>query len=218
MAIASVVVGAPLRTLYVDPERLHAWLQQAPDSEPLDEDDDEHGRDELGRPTGWNWFESLGKDLRRSLAELDLDGDLALLSTNSRGRLDRAVALLQQVAGAEVVHVTTTTHAEMMERARSQPPPTADRNAVPPPEVQEQMLFQTLDAHYRRWIDEPLPMFGGRPPRAFAKIDPERVRREIWSISNPPSGMVRYDASWMYAKLGLKPLGSDAFTAGLGPS
>lgn len=200
--------------LMVDQERLHAWLERAPDWEPLD---DEDGRDEFGRPTSWGWFEPIGKDLRRTLAELDFDGDVALVSTNSRDRLDRVVALLKEVAGAEVVHLSTTSHEEVMERARSNSPSTADQIDGPPPEVQEQILFQTLDAHYRRWIDEAVPMFGGRSPRAFAKIDPERVRREIWSIINPPAGAVRYDASWMFAELGLKPLGGEGFTAGLGP-
>lgn len=203
--------------LTVDEERLHAWLEQAPDWEPIDDEDDEDGRDELGRPTSWSWFEPIGKDLRRTLAELDFDGDVALLSTNSRERLDRVVALLQKVAGAEVVHVAKTTHEELMQRAHSKRPPSDDEPDAPPPEVQEQLLFETLDAHYRRWIDEAVPMFGGRSPRAFAKIDPERVSREIWSIINPPAGVVRYEASWMFAELGLKPSSGEGFTAGLGP-
>ncbi|MFY9342294.1 MAG: hypothetical protein WAT39_07385 [Planctomycetota bacterium] len=217
--------GEPLELcaaeLRCDGRRLRAWLAQASDWEPdedgegEDTDDEVHGADEEG-PGSWVWFESLSGGARRSLGRLEIAGDHCLLHVNSRARLDRAVARLHEAAGAVLLGVEATSVGELMARAKASKGARseADESEIPR-EVQAEVLHKTMDSHYRRWIDEPIPMFGGRTPRAMAKIDPGAVSKAIWEICNGSPG-VRYDASWMYAELDLKALGQGEFTPGFG--
>lgn len=80
--------------------------------------------------------------------------------------------------------------------------------------AQQAIVQRLMETHDRKWIDESLPMFGGRSPRQMAKVDPDAVSRSIWEICNRPPG-VRYDASWMCEELAVRRLGHDRFEPGL---
>ncbi len=177
------------------------WEREDPDDEPDDETDD-------GEPVDvWVWFETLEDGMRRSLGTLYLDVDGGELETRSRGYDEQASQRLCTVPGVRWMGTDEESAQEMMERLRNEDPADDDETTSPDladhhPELREAMA-KMLDKHYRSWIDEPVPMFGGRTPRQMAKIDPQAVAREIWSICHPRGGAPHYDASWMYAELGV---------------
>jgi hypothetical protein len=194
-----------------DGRRLRAWLEAAPDwAVEAEAGGDGEGDD---GPDVWIWFEPRADGLRRVLADLQIDGDRCRLEVNSRERFDRVVAKLRKAAGAELVRLDKVSGTKLMARARSRSRGRSRRGEIAPKALAE-MRQQALDAHYRAWIDEPVPMFGGRTPRAMAKVDPAAVAREIWKTCHGES-RVRYDARWMYAELGVPPLGEGTFTAGV---
>ncbi len=200
--------------LKCDTRRLRTWLQQATDWMP-DEDDDE--AEEIdGVPSGWVWFERNAEGARLTLARLAISGDRVLLHVDSRARFELALQLLREVAGAVLVDLAVQTADQLLARAKAAR--AAGRKPAEPevPEAEQQRAVQQLmEAHYRKWVDEPLPMFAGRSPRQMAKVDPDAVSRSIWEICNGPPG-VRYDASWMYDELGVRRFGQGRFRPGVG--
>lgn len=210
--------GEPLEEceaeLKCDTGRLRTWLQQATDWMP-DEDDDEAEVVD-GVPSSWVWFERNAEGTRLTLAHLEISGDRVLLHVNSRARLERALQLLRDVAGAVLLDLDVQTAEQLLARARAA---RAAGHEPGEPEVpaaeQHRVVQQLMEVHYRKWVDEPLPVFAGRSPRQMAGIDPEAVSRAIWEICNGPPG-VRYDARWMYDELGVRRFGRGRFRPGLG--
>lgn len=187
-----------------DGEAMAAALAAHPD---WDLDESAEGADRC-----WNWFEPLEDDFRRLLGRLQLQGNAAVLKVSSRERLDRARSVLESIAGVEFVAVTETDPRQ----AEDQDDDESDDTAAPALDVdREEVVRQAMDRHYRKWVDESVPMFGGRTARQMAKIDPAAVSRAIWSIIHGANGGLRYDASWMYAELGVPRLGEGPFEAGV---
>lgn len=75
------------------------------------------------------------------------------------------------------------------------------------------MLRQFKDAHYRRVLDEPVPMLGDRTPRECAHTKSGRARLVRWlkDLENgeqpgaAASGQPAYDVTWIWQELGLQP-------------
>lgn len=161
----------------------------------------------------WDWSEPGDDDGRRVLGRLELAGHRAVLRAFSREQIGRGRSLLESIAGVEFVAVSETDPRELLgqDEADAGEAP----GEVPGVDLGDEVVQQMLDRHYRKWVDEPVPMFGGRTPRQMAKVDPEAVAREIWSISHGPKGGPQYDADWMYAELGVRRLGGGPFEAGV---
>lgn len=201
--------------LRCDRRRLGDWLAQAPDWVADGDDEDDETSDDVGAgPRSWTWIEETPDGHRISLGRLEITGSRCLLHVNSRARLDRAVAILKEAADAVVLDIEATSAGELMARAKSSKTPRRDAESEVPASVQSAILQRSMDAHYRKWIDQPVPIFGGRSPRVMATVDPAAVVRAIWQICNGPPG-ARYDASWMFAELGLEAPGQGEFTPGL---
>jgi hypothetical protein len=72
-----------------------------------------------------------------------------------------------------------------------------------------------MDKHYRRMLDEPVPMLGNRTPRKAVKTDAGRGKVVAWlktlenhsaNIADPNDPMATYDFSWLWAELGVSAL------------
>ena len=92
------------------------------------------------------------------------------------------------------------------ERSGSTPPP---RDSGPPPEVAEQVLREYLDDHYRRTLDDPLPVLDGKTPRQAVKTKKGRRQVVDWLkyLENSEfrraahQGHKPYDMAWMWREL-----------------
>ncbi len=79
------------------------------------------------------------------------------------------------------------------------------------PDVEAEIVGRSLDAHYREWIDVPVPALGALTPREAAR-DP-RHRRDLralledfesHSARDRREGRPAYDFTWMWVELGLR--------------
>ena len=73
-------------------------------------------------------------------------------------------------------------------------------------------MHAVLDQHYRKILDEPIPMLGGKTPRQAVRSKTGRPKVLAWlkylENSNarhrgPDDPMATYDLSWLWAELGL---------------
>jgi hypothetical protein len=140
-----------------------------------------------------------------------------VIETNSRERMDRALAMLRPALGA-LVGAGLTSHEDVV-HALSQP--TSDRGPTrsPAPEPSPAMdaaamaeaINRIKEAHYRRTLDEPVPMLGNRTPRECARSKQGRKKLANWikGIENGEqrqaagTGVPPYDVSWMWRELGV---------------
>ncbi len=83
-----------------------------------------------------------------------------------------------------------------------------------PPEEERTIVHRTLDAHYRRVLDEPVPALGGKSPRAAARTHKGREKVAAWlkllenhaahcPLEDP---IISYDTGWMWRELGVEAL------------
>jgi len=158
--------------------------------------------------TNWSWFPEPYDDIdfgeRVSLlGHIALGDDSLELKTNSAARAERGRALLSSLLG-DLVGPPLTVHDNMalMDDHSEVPEPPSET----PPEVQAAITAQ-LTSHYRKTLDEPVPMLNGLSPRQCA-ADPA-LRDEVvgWlkslenSTERAPGSS--YDFSWMWDELGL---------------
>jgi len=158
--------------------------------------------------TGWAWFPEPYDDIdfgeRVSLlGHITLGDDYLELQTNSAARADRGRTLLAALLG-DLVGPPLTVHDNMalMDDHNESPEPLSEV----PPELQEAITAQ-LTSHYRKTLDEPIPMLNGLSPRQCA-ADPA-LRDEVvgWlkqlENSTERSPGAAYDFSWIWDELGL---------------
>ena len=145
-------------------------------------------------------------------------GDRTLtMETNSKERGDRALALLQGLAGDAIRHRATThedlertIREQMKRRADGEAPVGATAQDAIPPHVAEALVLDHYAQHYRRWLDEPVPALDGNTPRqAAAKASTRgRVVELVQGLVGTYERALKcaepaYDPSWMWAELGL---------------
>lgn len=159
-------------------------------------------------------FVSTFADGSVSLGSVELENQTLKLEANSPQRAQRGRALLDPVVGPFVGEaiVESKTVAEM---AAS---PSADEGRAPssglPPEDERAIIHETLERHYRRLLDEPVPMLGNVSPRKAAKTKKGRERLAGWlklienstARAEARSPMASYDMGWMWDELGVADL------------
>ena len=97
------------------------------------------------------------------------DGEL-VLETNSRARLTRGRAMIEETLGELAAHrADTFQDPEAALRDHRAGAPSAPIAPEVPPEVAAEIIGQYLRAHYTRWMDEPLPALDGKTPRKAAR-------------------------------------------------
>jgi hypothetical protein len=82
------------------------------------------------------------------------------------------------------------------------------------PKDERALVRQTLDDHYRRVLDEPIPALCGKSPRAAARTAKGRQKVVAWlkllenHAAQRQAGdpLASYDLSWMWRELGVETL------------
>lgn len=146
------------------------------------------------------------------LASFELAGSTLRVSVNSELREARVRELLDRLAGdclGEVSRTAVEVTPELVERWQEEGP-APDPEAAIPPEVEEQLVHEVLDRHYRSWVDQPVPALDDMTPRQAAADRSMRTRLisllkefEVRQAGSE-AAMATYDTSWLWAELGLR--------------
>jgi len=98
----------------------------------------------------------------------------------------------------------------MMAEERDTPAPS--RRTVPK-HVERKVMKRFLDDHYRKWLDDKLPMLGGKTPREAARDfdGRERLVAVLKDLENLEARRKRdtgfgYDTLWLWRELGIEHL------------
>ena len=178
--------------------------------------------------TFWNWLESNGPRSPHSqskglnfrstledgsvvLGTLELKGKILLLSVNSESRAERGRAMLAPVLGKLVGEPLVERQALAQIMADRVADRTAAVTSAIPPEEERRIIHENLDRHYRKQLDEPIPMLGNVTPRKAAKTAGSREKLVAWlkrlenqmahhESSEPMAG---YDVAWLWEELGV---------------
>jgi hypothetical protein len=167
------------------------------------------------------WVWQPGTDAPSAIqAAARLEDDALVVETNSRERMERALGELRSALGP-LVGDALTTHEDPMQLLRHTAPHdaagtggAASMSGEPPlagPEV-DAVLRQFMDGHYRRTLDEPVPMLGDKTPRECARTKAGRTRLVRWlkDLENgelrraAATGKAPYDFEWMWNELGVR--------------
>jgi hypothetical protein len=105
----------------------------------------------------------------------------------------------------------TVTHTARRDAAQREATQGGARKPPAGPSPREQaLLLEVKEAHYREWIDTPVPALGGRTPRAAARSATSRQRldlllREMENQENHLPEESRFDIGLLRHELGLDP-------------
>lgn len=186
-----------------------------------------------GRPARWDWLGTASGNLPVAsesgksfaldsvvdgdtrqvvLAGLALAGGRLAVSVNSRRRLERARALVEPLLAGLVgePEIDVKSVDEVMVEERETPAPS--RRTVPK-HIERKVMTRFLDDHYRKWLDDKLPMLGGRTPRDAARDfdGREQLVAILKDLENLEARRVRdtgigYDPLWLWRELGIEHL------------
>jgi len=186
-------------------------------------------RDAPGSLT-WIWFPEAypqGNEPQRGLAiETFKDGqrpisgtvELApgamILTTNSFERAERGKAALEGLLHGLVGPALSMlqTPEQLMEEHDSFSPGDASEADDIDPDVAAEVIHTMLDEHYRRCLDEPIPMLDNKTPRQCVRSKKGREKVIDWlkHLENNEErraareGQTPYDSSWMWEELRLR--------------
>lgn len=180
--------------------------------------------------TFWNWvslekpaarasshetltFETRLDDGMLVLGGVELKANALVLTVNSQRRCDLGCALLSGILGDRVRQpsLKTETVDQMIASART----TAPQQLDIPEEERCAIVHDCLDRHYREVLDQPVPMLGGKSPRAAVKTASGRIKVAGWlkmmenataKAADHNSALAIYDFSWLWNELGLDEL------------
>lgn len=145
-----------------------------------------------------------------ALGSVQIEAAAVTLSVNSRERAERGQALLSARLGGLVGRALISSQDPYQAMEANREGTTPD-DTESPSEEELRAIHAYLDDHYRRTLDEPLPMLGGRTLRQAAKS--KRTRKEVigWlkQLENAEyrrsneMGQRAYDTRWIWEELGL---------------
>lgn len=152
------------------------------------------------------------------LGHVVLDSGLLVLTANSKERCDRGREMLSDCLGDLVGRPFTVYRdpRKALEEQDGTAGPPADRDSEVPREAAVEATHAYLDGHYRRVLDIPLPVFGGRTPREAATGTGKERRQAVdWikQLENWEDHRAReqdtkpYDTGWIWKELELTPAG-----------
>jgi len=176
--------------------------------------------------TFWNWlgnrsasgsmaksgkgitFNSNMEDGSPVLGTIELNERFVLLEANSRARAQRGTAMLATALGGLVASpLTEIQTVEQLKAAPRRKPD--DAAAMMPPEVEEKLVHEALDHHYRALLDEPTPMLGDVSPRAASRTARGHESLAVWlkhvenqlHVRDRNDPMATYDFTWLWREL-----------------
>ncbi|HQR54031.1 MAG TPA: hypothetical protein PLZ79_12235 [Burkholderiales bacterium] len=167
--------------------------------------------------TRWTWAVDSSDEMSMIRGSAWLADDALVIETNSRERMDRALAVLRPSLGA-LVGAGLTSHEDLtrglrdsVERRRSSGREQGAERSPDEAAALGEALQRFKDAHYRRTLDEPVPALGNRTPRECAKTRKGRIEVARWikDIENgelrqaAANGVPPYDVGWMWRELGV---------------
>ena len=145
-----------------------------------------------------------------TLGQAEITGGALLLRVNSVERAEKGRDLLVASLGG-LLGNPLTSHEDpatgLGESAEERPP--APRDLDIPPEIAEAVLGAHFEEHYRRVLDEPIPMLGNVTPRKAAKSRRGRAAVVEWlkEIENgearqaAQTGRQPFDTAWLWEEL-----------------
>ncbi len=149
-------------------------------------------------------------DATTAVGHADIASGAVTLRVNSRERAERGRALLSfqlgQLIGQAVM--SSMDPYELLEAGVGQPASDVEQ----PTEDAQQAIHAMLDDHYRRTLDEPIPMLGGKTLRRAVKTKKGREEAIGWlkQLENiehrkaERSGQKAYDTRWIWRELGIE--------------
>jgi hypothetical protein len=146
------------------------------------------------------------------LASFKVAGTRFTISVNSRRRFVRAQALVEPLlaglVGEPAIEIKSVEEA-MAENSNAAEP--ARRRL--PRKIERQITERLLSTHYRKWLDDKLPVLGGKTPREAARdfAGRESLVALLKDLENIEARRARetgvtYDASWLWRELGIEHL------------
>jgi hypothetical protein len=149
------------------------------------------------------------------LGTVELKDNTLLLSVNSQTRFERGRALVAEALGDLVG--PPLTEMQTLDQFMAEEGQDAPSSAGPDitPEERRSIIHGTLDRHYRKLLDQPIPALGHKSPRAAVKSAKGRAKVVKWlkhlentnaQCAGQDDDMATYDASWLWTELGLAEL------------
>ncbi len=204
----------------VTQEQLQVLLDDAPDME-------------AASSKIWNWVAQPGKEQEfqpkraghvtyeahmdsgaLALGMIELKGKKLEANVNSAERAARLQERLKEILGdlvSDPIMLRQTVEQAMAEHVGK---PAPDEQVDPPPEVESQFIKEFYDRHYRKTLDEPIPMLSGKSPRAAVKTPKGKEKVVAWlkvletgeARKRRSNAIEPYDFAWMWQELGVSHL------------
>ena len=178
----------------------------------------------------WNWVSLAGEEAKPrakradgifykahlengalTLGMIELKGKRLQASVNSAERAKKLQSRLKDILGKQMsepvmVHQTVE---QAMATHRARPAP--NEQAVLPPEVENQIIKEFYDRHYRETLDQPIPMLDDTSPRVATKTPEGKEKVAAWLkvLETGEARMRRskaiepYDFVWLWQELGV---------------
>ena len=145
-----------------------------------------------------------------SLGDAALRGGALVLAVNSEERAERGRDLLASRLG-DLVGSPLTSHQDPIQAMAEYAGEPEDEPGLPPEEA-ARIIHAYFDEHFRRTLDEPLPVLDGKTPREAAATPEGRDQAIDWlkRLENTEhhratqQGEKPYDTAWIWRELGLK--------------
>ena len=146
-----------------------------------------------------------------TLGDVEIESGAVALRVNSKERAKRGQTLLSSQLG-DLVGKATMTSQDPLELLKAGTDRPAPDDIEPPSEEAQQAIHAVLDDHYRRTLDAPLPLLGGRTLRQAAKTKTGRSEVVNWlkGLENAEhrkaarDGQKAYDTSWIWKELDIE--------------
>lgn len=165
----------------------------------------------IGKPPDGMSIDSLQNGQQPLGGTLELTPGVVRLTTNSTERAQRGQAVLEKLLEGLVGPALSSlqTPAQLLEERRTHRQEPADDID---PELEAEIIKHTLDQHYRRVLDEPIPSLGDKTPRQCvrSKKGREQVIEWLKLLENNElrraagQGQQPYDSRWMWDELKLE--------------
>jgi hypothetical protein len=165
-------------------------------------------------PSAGSAGERLGQEGARTiLATAELTKRALTVEANSRERMERALALLGSTLEGLVGEPEVTFEDPAAALSESEDIAESQDSERQTTAEAMQAILQFKDDHYRRTLDEPIPMLGDRSPRDCVRTAAGRraVVRWLKNLENLEQRQAQrdqvepYDSSWIWRELGLDP-------------